>query len=260
MKRKKILLTTFLFLKLFYLGLTNHHSRTLQPEKIYLQNTGECTPASCLSCRTDGTQKWCERCGNGKILLSTGKKKYCSSKDINIKNCFSTQENEISNPDRCGKCKRGYYLKSPKKCVFINFPNCDFPVKEGNIFKCFGCEKRYLKDDYSGCGGKENFPKNCFFGDKESSMSCRMCDVGFRLVEKRNSTSGEKVKICVENSIIGCKKLQNEKCVECNFDKGFYSVDSFLDKRGNMYQMCEFYSKTILNIFFVLIFLIIISQ
>lgn len=219
--------------------------RVLQGQVDIKAESGRCTPGSCLFCNTDGRLKWCEKCGNGKMIRSTGKGRHCSSKDMNVDNCFKSWDASFVNPDSCDTCKRGYYLENRKSCRFINFPNCDFPVKEGNIFKCFGCEKMFVKDDYSGCGKRIGLPENCFYGDRESSLSCRLCDNGYRLISKFEENLKRNVTICQESHSTGCK-LYDEAgsggCLACDSENGFYAVDAVMAKSNKVYQICSFFS------------------
>ena len=203
---------------------------------------GECTPGSCIYCNTDGISSWCESCANGKyITASKGPSRRCSEKDINIPNCYFTDPATPDNPDSCFTCKVGFYLKDPKTCAYINFPNCDYPVKEGNIFKCYGCEKQFVKDDLSGCAGNDNFPENCFYGGKVSNKDCFVCDYGYTLQGVSLAVS-ERSGVCVKSKVVGCSqyvKGSDTKCSVCSVETGFYAVGARRDDDNNLIQICQ---------------------
>lgn len=204
-----------------------------------LPGKGSCTPGHCYYCETDGETSWCSRCGNGKVISeSEGKNRFCD-KDISIKNCRATALDDLLNPDKCGDCKDGYYLESPTKCLKLELPNCDLPIKrskDGPIL-CGGCKKKFLKDDESGCVDEkdktEEFPDNCVYGSTAKLGKCQRCEPGWT-----PSVTG---KSCEEERVKGCAIYHpndTNKCFTCNTDLGFYAVRASVE--GNdVHQVCK---------------------
>jgi len=204
-----------------------------------LPGTGSCTPDHCHYCETDGETSWCSRCGNGKVISAEkGKNRFCD-KNINIKNCKATALDDLTNPDKCGDCKEGYYLESPTKCVKLELANCDLPVKrskDGPVL-CGGCLKKFLKNDESGCADKtdetEEFPDNCVYGSTAKLGKCQRCEPGW--------TASVTGKSCEEERVKGCAIYHpndTNACFTCNTDLGFYAVSAKTD--GNdVHQICK---------------------
>jgi hypothetical protein len=246
-KKLPIFLTILLFILQFTITADSEqdHSKATAAQP---QATGACTPGACMYCNTDGKSKWCETCGNGKVInTNKGHNRYCTSQEITVANCYQTDTNQPDNPDTCSECRRGYYLADRKTCSYINFPNCDIPVKEGNVFRCYGCEGQFLKDDLSGCGVDDGLPANCLFGGKETDKNCRVCNPGYRLV-KKSIRNANITGICVPDEVEGCQyyhSSQPGKCVLCDYKRGYYAVDAEMGVDKAVYQTCQYFSGVI---------------
>lgn len=215
-----------------------------------------CTPGACYACATDGSSKWCTACGNGWAISGADKKTSCDIK-ITVKNCRSAPEKDSSNPDKCGQCQEGYFLTSPTVCTKLYLNKCDVPYKETATSKvtCRGCEGRFLRDDYSGCGDlqdyREEYPDNCKYGDTIAKSTCLVCDDGYI-----PSISG---KSCINEIKTGCKMYhpnEPQMCMVCFQEMGYYAIDATLDGT-NVYQTCAQFSK-ILN-FGILGFVLVVA-
>lgn len=195
---------------------------------------GECTPSHCLYCSTDGTRKWCSKCGNNSFLSSTIKGKGKCIKNLLIQNCSEPDPYDPTTADKCGKCKRGFYLSDDKtRCFkYIDF-KCDLPyIWDGNRL-CGGCKHHYIANDYTKCSKNKDLPSNCLYGDIERSKRCLKCKTHYILSKDRKS--------CEKFGVKGCKARHpddGKKCLICDEELGYYAVDAEV-KGKSIFQICK---------------------
>lgn len=212
---------------------------------------GECTPSHCLYCSTDGNKKWCSKCGNNSFLSSKILGKGKCIPNLLIENCSEPDPYDPTTADKCGKCKRGFYLSEDKtRCFkYIDF-NCDLPYMWDGNRLCGGCKHHFIDNNYDKCSNNKDLPAHCLYGDIERSKQCLKCKPGYILSKDRKN--------CEKFSISGCKSRHpddNLKCLLCDDDLGFYAVDAEISGKS-VFQKCKQMSGLLLNSSFVFLILI----
>ena len=199
------------------------------------QVKGECTHNACLYCMTDGTKKWCSKCGNGHFLSSTKKGLGACIKPLKIENCAEPDPFTPTKEETCGRCATGYYLsEDKKKCYrYVDF-KCDLPYMWDGNKLCGGCRHRYIDNDYDKCSKNRDLPRHCLYGDIELSKACLKCKKGYIPSKDRRS--------CEKFAVKGCKArhpLNAEKCLVCDSDLGWFAVDAEIEGK-NVFQICAY--------------------
>ena len=219
-------------------------------QALQIPKTKKCTPGACILCTSNGQQVWCKRCGNGHYLSNKKEGEGRCLKKITIPNCYESSRYDTTNPKKCSKCMRGYFLnKNRTRChKFVNF-DCDMPYKWVDRRFCGGCRFRWLSDDLMGCekDGK-GLPANCDYGDTRRSRRCKKCKPGYIL-----SKDGKK---CEKFTMAGCMRRDSknpDKCLVCDHDLGYYAVGAEFDSvSGFVSQRCEFFRSNLPRILFII--------
>ena len=216
--------------------------------------TGECTKKACAFCMTDGKAQWCTSCAAGMVLTSEKPGEGACSGSLSIKNCMMADPSDRLNADRCSRCMPGYILsKDENKCLLVaknGNLSCDNPQIWDGGKVCFGCDGHFLDEGYQACSKKTDIPKNCKYGDTESSKLCLECNNGYLPSKNREA--------CEPFPMQGCKLRHSGnplKCRECNYDNYYYATGAEKDGES-VYQICTFKSNLINGVAIALVFFI----
>ena len=142
----------------------------------------------------------CKSCIENYYL--NNKESTCKTKSDNLQmsHCKETMDEE-----NCEKCDENYYLDEYGKCVDTNY--CK---KGNNLFMCERCVSGYYTSTINNTCTTE---KNCYEGNRDLGI-CTLCSFEYFI-----DFADGKCKSNLEyNEFKYCRKVDNDKCVECRID------------------------------------------
>lgn len=231
---------------------------------------GECTPNKCISCFSDGMNKWCNQCVNSQLKISEnlidGR---CEGNDSGIPNCAVSldlkngtlackfcQEGYSVNLTAIGRDNNNQCVKLPNNCIsgyYEEYNDAMQCTSCENGFKKVIIEKEIEKDGYKrtiyvGVCRPGEFLKNCKqVGDDGSCQYCNRGFIQFPTFEFQNQyyfRFKQKKSECIQSNFEKAKGMQpsfNTTCLELSM---YNSVEVFGSSSGNIQNCiaCNFYN------------------